>query len=137
MSQGFTGKPFDDKAVHIDKMQEISTITEKTTIVGDDVLICEDSENLFTKVKVKMSSIVSTTTGDDVSLDTTNFDNQLSSADDTAQKAFQTLNDITISATDLDAIHKSTAGEINTVTEKTSPSTTDLIIIEDSSDGNT
>ena len=40
------------------------------------------------------------------------------------------------SGTDADAIHDNVAGEIDAITEKTTPISGDLIIIEDSADSN-
>jgi hypothetical protein len=40
------------------------------------------------------------------------------------------------SATDVDAIHKTTSAEISTITEKTTPVSNDLLVIEDSADSN-
>ena len=40
------------------------------------------------------------------------------------------------SATDIDAIHKTTSAEISTITEKTTPVSNDLLVIEDSADSN-
>jgi len=40
------------------------------------------------------------------------------------------------SATDIDAIHKTTSAEISTITEKTTPASNDLLVIEDSADSN-
>lgn len=68
--------------------------------------------------------------------DTTTFNNNLSAADTDVQKALETIDDISFSATDTDAIHVNVAWEINTITEKASPVWADWIVIEDSADIN-
>lgn len=73
-----------------------------------------------------------------VSVDASGFTGNLSSADDTVQKALDTLDGVTPggAGSDTTAIHKATASEISAITEKTNPVGADMLLIEDSADSN-
>ena len=96
--------------------------------------------NAFTdaeKTKLWQQSWINTWDQDasEVDVDTTNFNNNLSSADNTVQKALETLDQMSgWSGTDTNAVHKNVAWEIHAITEKTTPIGNDEIIIEDSND---
>ncbi len=47
---------YDTNAIHKTTGAEISTLTEKTAIVDNDIFLAENSENAFSKIKVKWSS---------------------------------------------------------------------------------
>ena len=51
------GAGSDTTAIHTTTSGEISTLTEKTTLVDNDILLSENSENSFSKVKTKLSSL--------------------------------------------------------------------------------
>jgi hypothetical protein len=69
-----------------------------------------------------------------ITVNTTNFSGNLSSADDTVQKALDTLDNM--AAGDPDAIHDNVGGEISALTEKIAPVSDDLVLIEDSAASN-
>lgn len=68
----------------------------------------------------------------DSGTDVTNFANNLSSADDTVQKALDTIDDMVLGGADAAAIHDDTANEISALTSKATPVDNDILIIEDS-----
>ena len=71
-----------------------------------------------------------------ITVDTTNFNNNLDSSDNDVQIALETIDELSISSgTDPNAIHDNVAGEINAITEKTTPVAGDKLVIEDSADG--
>lgn len=49
----------DSTAIHDDVSAEISAVTEKTTLVGDDLILIEDSEATNAKKRAKVSSVIS------------------------------------------------------------------------------
>lgn len=51
------GTAVDSDAVHVDVANEISGVTEKTTLHNDDLFIIEDSEASYVKKKVKKSNV--------------------------------------------------------------------------------
>lgn len=71
-----------------------------------------------------------------ITVSVTNFDGNLSAADDTVQKALDTIDDLNLTASDADAIHDNVSGEISAVTEKAMPVGDDLLLIEDSAASN-
>jgi hypothetical protein len=71
-----------------------------------------------------------------IAVDTTNFDGNLSVADDTVQKALETIDEMVVSGTDANAIHDNVSGEIAAITQKVTPVAADKILIEDSEDTN-
>jgi hypothetical protein len=88
----------DNDAIHDNVASEISAITEKTSLVGADLVIIEDSEAANVKKKVQVTNLPG--------------------------------------GTDADAIHDNVAAEISAITEKTTPVSADLVIIEDSAAAN-
>lgn len=84
----------DTTALHDDTGGEINAIAEKTTPVGADLVLLEDSAASFAKKKVQVTNLPG--------------------------------------GTDADAIHDNVSGEISAITEKTTPVSADLILIEDS-----
>jgi len=90
------GSGTDANAIHDNTAAEISAITEKTTPVGADLFIIEDSADSFNKKKLQATNLPG--------------------------------------GTDANAIHDNTAAEISAITEKTTPVSADLFIIEDSAD---
>lgn len=66
--------------------------------------------------------------------DTSGFGGQLSAADDTVQKALDTLDNIVVIGGDTDAIHVNIDNEISGIGAKTAPVSTDIFVIEDSED---
>lgn len=52
----------DPNAIHVNVASEISGITEKVALVGDDLIVIEDSESANVKKRVKLSSLVSNVT---------------------------------------------------------------------------
>lgn len=51
------GAGSDTTAIHKDASSEYSSVTEKTTLAGDDIALIEDSESSFSKKKWRLSSI--------------------------------------------------------------------------------
>jgi len=51
------GAGSDSTAIHDDTANEISALTEKTTLAGDDIFIIEDSAASYVKKKVKSSNV--------------------------------------------------------------------------------
>lgn len=104
------------KKVKKTKVLVINTLAEKTTIADNDLFLIEDSAQSNIRKKVKKSNLVPLDTDGTLA---DNSDTQIPS-----QKAVKTYADTKIS--------KTTAGEINAMTEKTSLASDDLILIEDS-----
>lgn len=90
----------DTNAIHDNVASEISAITEKTTPVDADVFLGEDSADGNNKKKYTWANIKATLkayfTASQIVPSTSNFDNNLSSADDTVQKALDTLDDMSV-----------------------------------------
>lgn len=97
----------DADAIHDNVAAEISAITSKSVAVAGDILLIEDSADSNNKKSLLVSGIRITET-------------QITDLDHT----------------DADAIHDNVSGEIATVTEKTTPVGSDLLLIEDSAAGN-
>ena len=95
-----SGSNTDPDAIHDNVAGEIDAIAEKTTLVDADLVIIEDSQDSNNKKKVQVSNLPAS------------------------------------AGTDMDAIHDNVAGEIALVTEKVSPASADLLLIEDSADSN-
>ena len=51
------GAGSDTTAIHKDASNEYSSVTEKTTLAGDDIALIEDSESSFSKKKWRLSSV--------------------------------------------------------------------------------
>jgi len=56
--KGGVSEIVDGNAVHVNTDDEINQLTEKVTAVNDDIVIIEDSEDSFSKKKVKLSNVV-------------------------------------------------------------------------------
>lgn len=77
---------------------DINSFTEKTSPVGADVLLIEDSAASYAKKRVQITNLPT--------------------------------------GSDADAIHDNVASEISAITEKSTPVSADLLLIEDSADSN-
>ena len=76
-------------------------------------------------------------TASGTTVDASTFSTNLGATDTDVQTALETIDELSISSgTDGDAIHDNVAGEINAITEKTTPVSGDMIVIEDSADNN-
>lgn len=170
----------DGSAIHDDTAGEINAITVKNTPVSADIILIEDSGDLFNKKKATVGSFASVDaanvgSGADVFRDkvgmTLNFRGingvGAISAAVNADNVDLTLNDGAIDhdalnnyvanehidwttdqgATNIDnanvqdgadatAIHRNLASEISTIAEKTTPTGTDILLIEDAAASN-
>ena len=135
----------DGTAIHDNVSGEISAIAEKTTPVGADLLIIEDSAASNAKKRVQITNLPGGGGGPDVL--TTKGDLHGYNTDD-ARIPIGT-NDFTLTAdstealglkwaatNDSAAIHDNVSAEISTITEKTAPVSGDLLVIEDSAASN-
>jgi len=79
-----------------------------------------------------------TLTAASVSVSTVAFNKNLTTADDTVQKALNTLDDLTTSGagSDTTAIHNNISGELTAISAKATPVDADHLLIEDSADTN-
>jgi len=79
-----------------------------------------------------------TLTAASVSVSTVAFNKNLAAADDTVQKALNTLDDLTTSGagSDTTAIHNNVSGELAAIASKATPVDADYLLIEDSADTN-
>jgi len=79
-----------------------------------------------------------TLTAASVSVSTVAFNKNLTAADDTVQKALNTLDDLTTSGagSDTTAIHNNISGELTAIAAKATPVDADHLLIEDSADTN-
>lgn len=139
----------DNDAIHDNVSGEISLITEKTTPVGTDLILIEDSAASNAKKKVQITNLP---TGSDADAIHDNVGGEINaitekttpvgtdllliedSAASNAKKKVQITNLPT--GNDADAIHDNVAAEISAVTEKTIPVGADLLLIEDSAASN-
>lgn len=123
-SKGDAGAGGDSDAIHDNVAAEISAISGKTTPVDADVAIIEDSADSNNKKSLTWANIKAT----------------MKTYMDTLYSALghsHTESDITdLDHTDSDAIHDNVASEISSVSEKASPVSADLLLIEDSADSN-
>lgn len=102
----------DDDAIHDNVAGEIAAISEKGTPVSADVVVIEDSADSNNKKKAQLGNLP-------------------------VGSHTHTESDVTdLDHDDTDAIHDNVAGEINAVSEKGSPVSGDLLLIEDSADSN-
>lgn len=128
-------------AFHDNEANEFSSLSEKTTTSGADLLVIEDSEDSGNKKKLQISNLPVGGGGDievqenDAQVVATatvlNFEGGASVTDEGSGKATITVSGGG-SGTDSDAIHDNVADEINQVTEKTTPADADVLILEDS-----
>jgi hypothetical protein len=95
---GVSAPGIDSTAIHDNVDAEISAVTEKTTPVGADLLLIEDSAASNAKKRVQITNLPT--------------------------------------VPDADAIHDNVSAEISAVTEKTTPVSADLLLIEDSAASN-
>jgi stress response protein YsnF len=102
----------DPDAIHDNVADEIGVIAEKVTPIAADEIIIEDSADSNNKKKVQAGNLPVASH--------THTESEISDLDHT----------------DADAIHDNVSGEINAVSEKTTPIGADLILIEDSADSN-
>ena len=117
----------DATAIHDNIASEISAITLKTAPVGADLIIIEDSEASNAKKRITVSGI-----DHDVLtnyLPNEHIDWTVSGVDDVH------IGNVPDGA-DATAIHDNLSSEISDITEKTTPVSADLIIIEDSAASN-
>jgi len=139
----------DADAIHDNVASEISAVTEKATPVSGDLLLIEDSADSNNKKRVQVGNLP---TGSDADAIHDNVASEISavtekatpvsgdllliedSADSNNKKRVQVGNLPT--GSDADAIHDNIAAEINAITEKTTPVSGDLVLIEDSADSN-
>jgi hypothetical protein len=152
-------------ALHDNQANEFSAVAEKTSPVDNDIFLIEDSEAGYVKKKLKMTNILAGSTAAGTAFDDANFDKFLDGADETTEYLQDVLDLIDEQAvevveqaaeptttypgliwidtddqvnpnSDADAIHDNTSGEIAAVTEKTTPVSADLLLIEDSAASN-
>jgi hypothetical protein len=120
----------DSTAIHDNVASEISAVTAKATPVSGDFILIEDSAAANVKKSITMGGI------DHDAL--TNFVAN-EHIDWTAASAGTIHTDNYIeggAGTDTTAIHDNVSGEISVVTEKTTPVSADLLLIEDSAASN-
>ena len=124
----------DSTAIHDNVSSEISAITEKASPVSADLILIEDSEASNAKKKVQIANLpggglTSHAIGGSYHTASTlaELNTKISDA---------TLDDSSDPRTDPDAIHDNVAAEISAVTEKASPVSADLLLIEDSEASN-
>lgn len=155
----------DPDAIHDNVADEIGVIAEKVTPIAADEIIIEDSADSNNKKKIQVGNLPPTTSNDSDALHD-NIAGEIDavaekvapiaadilviedSADSNNKKKVQagnlpvashthTESEISdLDHTDADAIHDNVSGEINAVSEKTTPIGADLILIEDSADSN-
>lgn len=126
---------------------QINTLPNKTTPVGADEILIEDSADSYNKKKLLVSNLpadstaIHKATAAEISVITEKTvpvaaDLLLieDSAAANAKKRVQVGN--LPAGVDTTAIHKATAAEISTITEKTVPVAADLLLIEDSAAAN-
>src|SRR4030042_5284180 len=136
LSQGLGILINDPNAVHVDKAQEINQLDEKFPVTPTDVFIIEDSEDSWAKKKVEVSGITIDTIGDGATfvkmlhserLDIATIKLEIPAIQGTIA-AIETALDVE----EENSIHKSTSAEINSIPLKSSPISSDIVIIEDS-----
>jgi len=129
-------------AIHKNAPGEISTIAEKASPVGGDMLIIEDSADSNNKKRVLISNLPGGSELNDLTAAVTwaNVpDANITESSVTQHEAALTITESQISDldhTDADAIHDNVAGEIAAVTEKLTPIGGDFLLIEDSAAAN-
>lgn len=106
--------PLDATAIHDNVSAEISAVTEKASPVSGDLLLIEDSAASNAKKRAQVGNLPFSATGH------THLEANITDLDHT----------------DANAIHDNVSAEISAVTEKASPVSADLILIEDSEASN-
>ena len=163
----------DAAAIHVDQTGEIAGLTEKSSPIGADILVIEDSAAANAKKKVQITNLPGGGSGDMTKAvyDTTANDivDKAESLDDTTNTVtaaqarthlddattHRVINDSGTLTTELfsaskintelgnksstghshsNALHDDVAGEITAITEKASPVSADVLVIEDSED---
>jgi hypothetical protein len=140
----------DADAIHDNVAAEISAIAAKATPTTSDYLIIEDAADSDNKKSITIGDIPSLGTDSDaihdnvaaeisaVTLKATPVSGDLLLIEDSADsnnKKRVTIGTLP-TGSDADAIHDNVAGEINAISEKATPVSADLLIIEDSADSN-
>jgi hypothetical protein len=120
------GAATDTDAIHKSTANEIAVLTLKTTLVGADVILVEDSAAGNAKKRTTVSGIPH----DSLSGYSANRH-----IDWTAASA-GTIDATNYSSVDSTAIHKTTAGELSVMTAKATPVSADILLIEDSAAAN-
>jgi len=141
---GGGGSGTDTTAFHTNTANEIAGLTEKASPIAADLLVIEDSAAGNVKKKAQagnlpfLSSLAdhdhSGDAGDGGTFDAANLtsgaatDGQVLTADGLGGAAWEAP----VGGEDPNAIHDNVSGEINAVTEKATPVSADLVLIEDS-----
>ena len=139
----------DSTALHDNVAGEIAALTDKASPVGADMVVIEDSADANNKKRVSISNLPGGTDADAI------HDNVAGEIDAVAEKVAPVGADIILiedsadsnnkkkvqitnlpGGADADAIHDNVAGEIIAVTEKATPVSADVLLIEDSADSN-
>jgi len=130
-------------AIHKNAPGEISTIAEKASPVGGDMLIIEDSADSNNKKRVLISNLPGGSELNDLSANVTWVnvpDANITESSVTQHEAALTITESQISDlshTDTNAIHDNISGEIAAIAEKLTPIGGDFLLIEDSAATNT
>ena len=145
------GLAYDSEVIHNNVASEISAVTEKATPVSGDLLLIEDSADSNNKKRVQVGNLPGGSGTDPDAI----HDNVASEISAVTEKATPVSGDLLLiedsadsnnkkrvqvgnlpTGSDADAIHDNIAAEINAITEKTTPVSGDLVLIEDSADSN-
>ena len=143
----------DPDAIHDNVAGEIDAITRKGSPVGDDLLLIEDSADSNNKKSILISTLPTGPGGSDPDAIHDNVAGEIAAIDektaivgadlvviedseDANNKKRAQVTNLVADANDPEAIHEDVAGEIAAITEKASPVSADLILIEDSADSN-
>jgi hypothetical protein len=145
----------DSDAIHDNIDGEINAVSAKGSPVNNDLFLIEDSESSYSKKKVSLSALESVLTHTDSDAIHDNVNGEINAVSpkgspvtsdllliedsgDTYSKKKITLGDIDdiVTHTDSDAIHDNVNGEIAAIDLKSSLSTSDIVLIEDSGDSN-
>ncbi len=139
----------DANAIHDNVASEISAVAEKVAPVSADMILIEDSADTNNKKMVQVGNLPAGTDAnaihDNVAAEISAVAEKVApvsadmiliedSADTNNKKMVQVGN--LPAGTDANAIHDNVAAEISVVTEKATPVSADLLIIEDSADSN-
>jgi microcompartment protein CcmK/EutM len=145
------GSGTDPDAIHDNVAAEINALTEKTDVIGADLLLIEDSEDSNNKKKIQISNLPGGS-GTDPDAIHDNVAAEISAltektdivgadllliedSEDSNNKKKAQISNLPFGAgTDENAIHDNVASEISALTEKTELVDADLVIIEDSAD---
>lgn len=141
----------DDAAIHDDTAGEIAAVTEKASPVSADLILIEDSEAANAKKRVQVGNLPGGS-GTDADAIHDNVAGEihaitskatpvaadeivLEDSADSWNKKRATISSLP-TGDDANAIHDDESGEIAALTEKTTPVSADLLIIEDSAASN-